>query len=154
MILNGLNNERTFQLNENTPSITSLVRKSSENLRLTKQDKNNNMERSSSLQVCFLSINSNLKTISLFQIQSPTYLNPIPSTTINKTEENTKPTQVSEPENIPQIPISIPAALITAKPPTNVEQQRAIITRVKENLREYFSIQKQILLGYDTSRFR
>jgi hypothetical protein len=29
MILNGLNNERTFQVNENTPSITSLVRKSS-----------------------------------------------------------------------------------------------------------------------------
>jgi hypothetical protein len=53
IILNGLNNERTFQVNENTPSTPSLVRKSIESLRVTKQDNNNNnnMERSTSLQV-------------------------------------------------------------------------------------------------------
>jgi hypothetical protein len=50
MILNGMNNERTFQVNENTPSIPSLIRKSSENIRITKQD-NNNIDRSTSLQV-------------------------------------------------------------------------------------------------------
>jgi hypothetical protein len=54
MILNGLNNERTFQVNENTPSIPSLIRKSTESLRMTKQDNNNNnIERSTSLQVWF-----------------------------------------------------------------------------------------------------
>lgn len=61
MILNGLNNERTFQVTENTPVIPSLIRKSTESLRVTKQD-NNNIERSTSLQVflfllIFLNIN-------------------------------------------------------------------------------------------------
>lgn len=56
MISNGLNNERTFQLNENTPIIPSLVRKSTESLRVLKQDNNNNnIERSTSLQVFFYS---------------------------------------------------------------------------------------------------
>ncbi len=53
MILNGLNNERTFQLNENTPSIPSLIRKSTESLRVIRQDNNNTVERSTSLQVWF-----------------------------------------------------------------------------------------------------
>jgi hypothetical protein len=55
MILNGLNNERTFQVNENTSTIPSLIRKSPESLRLTKQDNNNNnnIERTTSLQVYF-----------------------------------------------------------------------------------------------------
>lgn len=53
MILNGLYNERTFQVTENTPTIPSLIRKSTESLRLAKQDNNvnNNIERSASLQV-------------------------------------------------------------------------------------------------------
>lgn len=119
MILNGMNNERTFQANENTPTIPSLIRKSAESLRVTKQDNNNNnnVERSTSLQ-----------------LQSSTYSNPVTTTTTittNKTEEIIKLIEVSNPENIPHIPISIPSALIIAKPPANVEQQRAIITRVK-----------------------
>lgn len=53
MILNGLYNERTFQVTENTPSIPSLIRKTTESLRMAKQDNNanNNIERSASLQV-------------------------------------------------------------------------------------------------------
>ncbi|CAF2946599.1 unnamed protein product [Rotaria sp. Silwood2] len=112
IIFNGINNERTFQANENTPNIQSLIKKSSESLRVTKQDdNNNNIERSTSLQ-----------------IQGTGYSNPIITT--NKTEETIKLIEISNSENIPHMPISIPAALITAKPPANVEQQRAIITRV------------------------
>jgi len=62
MILNGLNNERTFQANENTPTTPSLIRKSTESLRVAKQDdnnNNNNIERTTSLQVLF-SIDSKL----------------------------------------------------------------------------------------------
>jgi hypothetical protein len=54
MVFNGINNERTFQANENTPIIPSFMRKSSENFRFQKQDNNNNnnnIERSTSLQV-------------------------------------------------------------------------------------------------------
>lgn len=53
MILNGLYSERTFQVTENAPSIPSLVRKTTESLRLAKQDNNanSNIERSASLQV-------------------------------------------------------------------------------------------------------
>ena len=53
MILNGLYNERTFQVTENTPTISSLIRKTTESLRVAKQDNNanNNIERSASLQV-------------------------------------------------------------------------------------------------------
>lgn len=55
MILNGMYNERTFQLTENTPTIPSLIRKSTESLRVAKQDNNanSNIERSTSLQVKF-----------------------------------------------------------------------------------------------------
>ena len=112
MTFNGSNNERTFQASENTPIIPSLIRKSSEIIRVTKQD-NNNIERATSLQV-----------------QAPTYPNPV-NTTATKTEEISKLTESSNSENVSQIPISIPSALITPKPPPNVEQQRAIITRVK-----------------------
>ncbi len=73
------------------------------------------------------------------QIQSATYSNPITTTaTTNKTEEIAKPIEVSNQENVPHMPISIPSALITAKPPPNVEQQRAIITRVKKILIKIF----------------
>jgi hypothetical protein len=41
------------------------------------------------------------------------------------------------------MPISIPSALIIAKPPANVEQQRAIITRVKKNLIKIFIYRKE-----------
>jgi hypothetical protein len=52
------------------------------------------------------------------------------------------------------MPISIPSALITAKPPANVEQQRAIITRVKKSHQNFCILRKRKnLLGYDTSRF-
>jgi hypothetical protein len=62
IILNGHNNERTFQASENTPTIPSLIRKSTESLRVLKRDNNNNnnnnntVERSTSLQVYFLLI--------------------------------------------------------------------------------------------------
>ena len=52
MIFNGISNERTFQATENAPTVPSLVRKSSENSRLTKHE-DNTVERSTSLQVSF-----------------------------------------------------------------------------------------------------
>jgi hypothetical protein len=54
MGFNGINNERMFQINEMAPTIPSLIRKSSESLRVTKQDTNTTIERSTSLQVCCL----------------------------------------------------------------------------------------------------
>ncbi|CAF4987837.1 unnamed protein product, partial [Rotaria sp. Silwood1] len=111
IIYNGTSNERTFQASENTLNIQSLIRKSSENIQVTKQDdNNNNIERSTSLQ-----------------IPGSAYSNQIITT--NKTEEAIKSIELSNSENISHMPISVPAALITAKPPANVEQQRAIITR-------------------------
>ncbi|CAF3641356.1 unnamed protein product [Rotaria socialis] len=111
-IFNGISNERTFQANETTRSI---IRKSSENLRPTKQDENNtnnNIERSTSLQ-----------------IQGSGYSNQMAAPP-NKTEETPKSVETSNLENMSHVPLSIPTSLITAKPPANVEQQRAIITRV------------------------
>ena len=67
-IFNGLGNERTFQANENTPFIPSLTRKSTESLRVPKQENNNiNIERSTSLQVFCLSflIKQNLFFLSI-----------------------------------------------------------------------------------------
>lgn len=51
---------------------------------------------------------------------------------MNKPEEPVQMVEViAVSESAPIIPIPIPAALITPKPPANAEQQRAIITRVK-----------------------
>ena len=71
---------------------------------------------------------------------------------INKPEEKIKPPEISTSESNSHAPITIPSALITAKPPANVEQQRAIITRVKR----IFYIEKEnfsSLTGNDPSRF-
>ena len=62
------------------------------------------------------------------------YSNPAPTAVENKSEKSVQPIEVPIPENIPLIPMAIPSTLITAKPQANVEQQRAIITRVKVNI--------------------
>jgi hypothetical protein len=62
--------------------------------------------------------------------------------TANKTEEIIKPIEASNPENVSQIPI--PSALITSKPPVNVEQQRAIITRVTEFHKHFYILKNTI----------
>ena len=60
--INSNHNERTFQASDSTPAISLLIRKSSEIVRVSKQD-NNNIERSTSMQVrrfdqilCFIQI--------------------------------------------------------------------------------------------------
>jgi len=49
-VLNGINHERTIQVNENTPLVSSSIHRSTESLLVTKQD-TNYIERSTSLQV-------------------------------------------------------------------------------------------------------
>lgn len=45
---------------------------------------------------------------------------------------------MSNSDNAPHMSMEIPSALITAKPPASVEQQRAIITRVKKSFLSKF----------------
>ncbi|CAF1976196.1 unnamed protein product [Rotaria magnacalcarata] len=114
-IFNGISNERTFQANETTRSI---IRKSSENLRPTKQDENNANNN-----------NNNIERSTSLQIQGSGYSNQTAAAP-NKTEETAKSIETSNLENMSHAPLSVPTSLITAKPPASVEQQRAIITRV------------------------
>lgn len=130
-IFNGISNERTFQASETTRSI---VKKSSESLKVTKPNDNNNnsnnVERSASLQVTFsLQLSYIYINKRSFQIQASSHTNQVVPTA-NKAEETNKPIETSNADIIQVAPISVPAGLVTPKPPANVEQQRAIITRV------------------------
>lgn len=78
---------------------------------------------------------------------------PLQTPTVNKSEESSLVTEASTSETTSQVLIPVPSALITAKPVANVEQQRAIITRV--NRRKKTIINTIFFYsGYDSSRFR
>jgi len=62
---------------------------------------------------------------------------PLQTPTVNKSEESALVTEASTSETTSQVLIPVPSALITAKPVANVEQQRAIITRVNRRKKNY-----------------
>jgi len=62
---------------------------------------------------------------------------PLQTPTVNKSEESSLVTEASTSETTSQVLIPVPSALITAKPVANVEQQRAIITRVNRRKKNY-----------------
>ncbi|UJR26635.1 hypothetical protein I4U23_007953 [Adineta vaga] len=102
--LNAIVIEHSTSTNDNPSVIPNSAGISSESLLIPNQE-NNLMERSASLQ-----------------IHKPTHLN---ATAIVQKNEET-----SNSNNVPCMAITIPSALLMTKPPVNVEQQRANITRV------------------------
>ena len=128
-ILNGTMNERTFQASDTAPPIPFLMRKSTESFRLMKQENSSNnsnsMERSASLQVSPLAFaNSPTATANGTATTSATTSQP---------EEAMKSKESSNSDSASHVSIPIPSALITVKPSVSAEQQRAIITRVKQS---------------------
>lgn len=133
MILNMNNNERTFQASDTTPPVPFFMRKSSESLRVTRQEANNThnncnsptIERSTSLQIPSSAVSNGLPTTTI-----PTVTAQTNSTETVRTKEMTNSSEHATTTTVTHPTISIPSSLITGKPSVNVDQQRAIITRV------------------------
>ncbi|CAF1047889.1 unnamed protein product [Adineta ricciae] len=113
-VLNAVVVERPLQTSDNPFIVPSTPRRSSESIMVPKPE-NNLMERSSSLQIPKSQLLSTVST----------------TTTVNVTQ---KAEETSNVHRIPRLPMSIPSALLMSKPAppptTNIEQQRANITRV------------------------
>ncbi|CAF0850888.1 unnamed protein product [Adineta steineri] len=113
--LSAINNDCIVPNSENSSVVSSGSRKSTESLLNPKLDNNNN--------------NNNTERSGSLQMQKSTYSNP--TVTKNTSEEKITPIEISNHNHMPHLPISIPSALFPIKPTTtNIEQQRANITRV------------------------
>ncbi|CAF0765816.1 unnamed protein product [Adineta ricciae] len=113
-VINVVVVERPPQTSDNPFIVPSTARRASENIMVSKPE-TNLMERSSSLQIPKPPLLSTLST----------------ATTVNVTQ---KTEETSNAHRMPHFPMSIPSALLMSKPAppptTNIEQQRANITRV------------------------